>query len=160
MNAMVPTRCQVIILAIPGFFLVKSVDQEQIDCTQEILSQGAILRWLEDFWVNKLQEVLVELLLPAGLVVAEEHIAKLGKACDIVQVQFFRCTDEFGDRLVESKLDSKQAIILVDLSLMLVAKIIALQLVNFREHCLSVPPALKHKKGLLLVDASHYFCHL
>jgi hypothetical protein len=94
------------------------------------------------------------------LVAAEEHIAKLGKACDIIQVQFFQCADELRDCLVESKLNSKQAVILVDFSLVLVARIIALQIVNFGEHCLSVPLALKQEKGLLFVDASHCFCCL
>jgi hypothetical protein len=43
-NAMVPTRHHVVvILAIPGFFLVQSADQKQINCMQEVLSQGAIL---------------------------------------------------------------------------------------------------------------------
>ncbi len=93
--------------------------------------------------------MLLEHLLPVGLVAAEEHIAELGKACDIVQVQFFHCVDELGDCLVKSKLDSKQADILVDLSLVLVTQIVALQLVNFGKHCLSVPLALKHEKGLL-----------
>ncbi len=87
-DAMVPTRRQVVVLAIPGFLLVQSADQEQIDCMQEVLSQGVILRRLDDFWVDRLQEVLVEHLLPVGLVVAKEHIANLSKACDIVQVQF------------------------------------------------------------------------
>ncbi len=110
-----------------------------------------ILHWLDDVWVDRLQEVLVEHLLPVSLVAAEEHIAKLGKACDIVQVQFFQCADELGDHLVKSKLDSKHV---------LVTRIVALQLVNFGEHCLSVPLALKHKTGLLLMDASHCVCHL
>ncbi len=48
-DAMVPTRRQVVILAIPGLFLVQRADQEQIDCTQEVLSQGAILRRLDNF---------------------------------------------------------------------------------------------------------------
>jgi hypothetical protein len=85
----------------------------------------------------------VKHLLPVGLVAAEEHIAKLGKACDIIQVQFFQRVDELGDRLDKGKLDPKQAIILVDLGLLLVTWIVALQLVNFGEHCLSVPTALK-----------------
>ncbi len=75
--------------------------------------------------------MLVEHLLPVGLVVAKEHIAELSKACDVVQVQFFQCADELGDPLVEGKLDPKQVIILVDLGLVLVTWIIALQLVNF-----------------------------
>ncbi len=88
-DAMDPTRRQVVILAIPGFFLVQSADQEQIDCTQEVLSQGTILCRLNNFWVDKLRKLLVEHLLPVGLVVAEEHIAELGKPCDVIQVQFF-----------------------------------------------------------------------
>jgi hypothetical protein len=36
----------------------------------------------------------------------------------------------------------------VDLGLVLVTRIIALQLVIFGEHCLSVPTALKYKKRL------------
>ncbi len=36
----------------------------------------------------------------------------------------------------------------MDLGLVLVTRIVALKLVNFREHCLSVPTALKYKKGL------------
>ncbi len=135
-NAMVPTRCQVVILDITGFFLVQSADQKQIDCTQEVLSQGTILRQLDNFWVERLWKVLVEHLLQVGLVAAEEHIAKLSEACDVIQNQFFQCTDELGDCLVKSKLDSKQAVIFVDFSLVLVTWILALQLVNFGEHCL------------------------
>ncbi len=51
---------------------------------------------------------------------------------------------------MESKLDSKVAVILVDFSLVLVMWIVSLQLVNFGEHCLSVPPLLKHNKGFFL----------
>ncbi len=47
------------------------------------------MRQLGNFWVDRLRKVLVEHLLPVGLVAAEENIAKLGKACDIIQVQFF-----------------------------------------------------------------------
>ncbi len=104
--------------------------------------------------------MLVEHMLLVNLVVAKEHIAEPGKACNIIQVQFFQRADELGDCIVESILDSKQAVILVDFSLVLVAWIIALQLVNFGEHCLSVPLALKHKKGLLLIDASLCFRRL
>jgi hypothetical protein len=104
--------------------------------------------------------MLVEHLLPVGLVVAKEHIAKLGKACDVVQVQFFQHVDELGDRLVEGKLVPKQAVILVDLGLVLVTWIVALQLVNFSEHCLSVPPALKYKNRLFFINTSHCFCRL
>jgi hypothetical protein len=159
-DAMVPTRCQVGILATPGFFLIQSADQKQINCTQEVLSQGTILHWLDNFWVIGLQKVLVEHLLPVGLVAAKEHIAKLGKACDVIQVQFFQCTDELGDHLITGKLNSKLAVILVDFSLILVTRIVALQLVNLGEHCLSVPPALKHEKGLLFVDTGHCFRQL
>ncbi len=74
---------------------------------QEVLSQGAILRRLVDFWDNRLWEVLMEHLLPVGLVVAKEHIAKLNKACDVIQVQFVRCADELRDCLIESKLDTR-----------------------------------------------------
>ncbi len=147
-DAMVPTRHHVVILAIPGFFLVQSADQKQIGRTQKVLSQGTIMRRLDDFWVNRLWKVLVEHLLPVSLVAAKEYIAELGKACHIIQVQFFQCVDELGDHLIESKLDSKLAIILVDFSLILVIWIVALQLVDLGEHCLSVPPALKHKEGL------------
>jgi hypothetical protein len=87
-DAMVPTRCQVVVLAIPGFFLIKSANQEEVDCMQEVLSQSLILCRLGNFWDDRLRETLVENLLPVGLVVAEEHIAELGKACDVVQVQF------------------------------------------------------------------------
>jgi hypothetical protein len=134
----------------PCFFLIQSANQEQINCTQEVLSQGAILRRLGNFWVNRLREVLVEHLLPVGLVLAKEHIAELCKTCDLIQVQFFQCVDELRDRLAESKLNSKLAVILMDLSLVLVTRIVLLQLVNIGEHCLSVPPVLKHKKGLFL----------
>jgi hypothetical protein len=99
----------------------------------------------------------VEHLLPVSLVAAEEHIANLGKACDVVLVQFFRCADELRDHLVEGKLDPKQAIILVDLGLVLVTWIIALQLVIFREHCLSVPTALKYEKRLFSIYTCHRF---
>ncbi len=85
------------------------------------------MRQLGNFWVNRLREMLVEHLLLVGLVAAEEHIAKLSKACDIIQVQFFRCAEKLGNHLVESKLDSKRAIILADLSLVLVTRIFALQ---------------------------------
>jgi hypothetical protein len=91
--------------------------------------------------------MLVEHLLPVGLVAAKEHIAELGKACDVVQVQFLQHADELRDPLVEGKLDPKQAVVLVDLGLVLVTRIVALQLVKFGEHCLSVPPALKYKKA-------------
>ncbi len=116
-DAVVPTRRHVVILAIAGFFLVQSADKKQIYCTQEVLSQGVILRRLDNFWVDGLQKVLVEHLLPAGLVAAEEHIAKLRKACDITQVQFSLHTDELGYCLIKGKLDSKLAVIIVDFSL-------------------------------------------
>ncbi len=140
-DAMVPTKRHVVILAIPGFFLVQSADQKQINCMQEVLSQGAILRRLNDFWVNGLRKVLVEHLLPVGLVAAKEHIAELGKALDVIQVQFFQQVDELGDPLIEGKLDSKLAVILVNFSLIFAMRIVALaqQLVNLGEHCLSVP---------------------
>ncbi len=102
---------------------------------------------LGNFWVDRLREMLMEHLLPVSLVAAKVHIAKLGKAYDVVQVQFFQRADELGDRLVEGKLNPKQAVILVDLGLVLVTWIVALQLINFGEHCLSVPLALKYKKG-------------
>jgi hypothetical protein len=124
---------------------------------QEVLSQGTILCWLDDFCVDRLREMYMEHLLSVGLVVAEDHIAKLGKACDVIQVQFFQCADEIGDRLVEGKLDPKQAIILVDLGLVLVMLIISLQLVNFGEHCLSFPTALKYKKRLFFIYTRHCF---
>ncbi len=157
-DAMVPTRRHVVvILAIPVFFLVQSADQKQINCMQEVLSQGTILRWLNDFWIDGLRKVLVDHLLLIGLVAAKEYIAELSKACHIVQVQYFWHAHELRDRLIESKLDFNLAIILVDFSLMLVNQIVALQLVTLGEHCLSVPPALKHEKGLLFVHTSHCF---
>jgi hypothetical protein len=145
---MVPTRRQVVVLAVPGFFLVQSANQEEVDRTQEVLSQGTILCRLEDFCVDRLQEMHVEHLLPVSMVAAEEHIAKLSKACDIVQVQFFRRADKLGDHLVEGKLNPKHAIILVDFGHIFVTWIVALRLVNFGEHCLSVPTALKYKTRL------------
>jgi hypothetical protein len=96
----------------------------------EVLSQGAILRQLNNFWINGLWKVLVDHLLPVGLVAAEEHIAELGKACDVIQVQFSRRADEVGDPLIKGKLDFKLAVILVDFSLILVTRIVALQFVN------------------------------
>jgi hypothetical protein len=80
----------------------------------------------DNFCFDRLREMLVEHLLPVGLVAAEEHIAELGKARDIIQVQFFRCGDELGDHLVEGKLDSEQAINLVYFGLVFVTQIIAL----------------------------------
>ncbi len=56
---------------------------------QEVLSQGVILRWLDNFWVNGHQKVLVEHLLPVGLVAANEYIAELGKAGHIIHVQLY-----------------------------------------------------------------------
>jgi hypothetical protein len=144
--AMVPTRRQVVVLAVPRFFLVQNANQEVVDRMQEVLNQGMILCRLNNFCVDRLREMHVEHLLPVGLVAAEEHIAELSKACDIVQVQFFWRADELGDHLVNGKLDPKQAIILVDFDLVLVMWIVALQLVNFGEHCLSVPTALKYEK--------------
>ncbi len=116
--------------------------------------------WLGNFWVDRLWKKLVEHLLPVGLVVAKEHIAKLGKACEVVQVQFFRRADELGDRLVEGKLDPKHAVILVDLGLVLVTWIVALKLDNFGEHCFSVPPVLRYKKRFFFINTCHCFCHL
>jgi hypothetical protein len=71
-DAMVPTRRQLVILAFPVFFLVQSADKKQIVRTREVFSQGAILRRLAVFWVNRLRKVLVEHLLPVGLVGAKE----------------------------------------------------------------------------------------
>ncbi len=147
-DAMVPTRRQVVVLGVPGFFLVQSANQEEVDCMQEVLSQGTILCRLDVFCVDRLWEMHVEHLLPVSMVAAEEHIAELSKACDIVQIQFFWCTDELGDCLVKGKLNPKHAIIILDFGLVLVTQIIALQLVNFGEHCLIVPAALKYKKRL------------
>jgi hypothetical protein len=104
--------------------------------------------------------MLMEHLLPVGLVAFKEHIAELGKARDVVQVKFFRRLDELGDRFVEGKLDSEQAIILVDFGLLLVRRIIALQLVNFGKHCLSVPTALKYEKWLFFIYTCHCFRRL
>jgi hypothetical protein len=127
---------------------------------QEVLSQGTILCRLGNFYVDRLQKIHVEHLLPVGLVAAEEHIAELGKAFDVVQVQFFQCADELGDHLAEGKLDPKQAIILVDLGLVLVTWIVALQLVNFGEHCHSVPTVLKNEKRLFFIYTHHCFRRL
>jgi hypothetical protein len=69
--------------------------------------------------------------------------------------------DELGDRLVEGKLDPKQAVILVDLGLLvLVMWIVALQLVNFGEYCLSVTLASKYKKRLFFINTCHCFRRL
>ncbi len=59
----------------------------------------------------------MEHLLPVSLVAPKEQIAKLGEARDVVQVQFFRRAAELCNRLVEGKLDSEQAIVLVDFDL-------------------------------------------
>ncbi len=38
----------------------------------------------------------------------------------------------------------------------LLLKIVALQLVDLGEHCLSVPPALKHKKGIVSIVSDEF----
>ncbi len=76
------------------------MNQEEVDCTQEVLSQGTILCRLGDFWVDRLWEMLVEHLLKVGLVAAKEHITELGKACDVVQVQFFRCDAQMNSEII------------------------------------------------------------
>jgi hypothetical protein len=65
-DAIVPTRRHVIELAIPVFFLVQCVDQKWINCMQETLSQGTILRRWDYFWANGLRKVLVEHLSPSS----------------------------------------------------------------------------------------------
>ncbi len=61
---------------------------------QEVLSQGTILRWLDNFWIDGLWKVLMKQLFPVSPVAAKEYIAKLSKAGHLIQVQFFRCMDE------------------------------------------------------------------
>jgi hypothetical protein len=69
---------------------------------QKFLSQDAILCRHNDFWANGLRKVLVEHLLPVGLVTTKEYIAELGKAGHVIQVQFFRCVDELRDHFINS----------------------------------------------------------
>ena len=99
----------------------------------------------------------MEHLLPVSLVVPKEQIAELSKARDIVQVQFFQRADELCNLLVEGKLDSEQIIVLMDFGLKFVARIVALQLVDFGEHCLSVPTVLKYKKRFFFIYTHHFF---
>ncbi len=74
----------------------------------------------------------------------------------IVQVDPFGPTDEISDGSIKGKLDSKAAQILRDFSLVFVAQIIALQLVDLVELGLHVPFAGRLKKRLFLEDASHF----
>ncbi len=106
-----------------------------------------ILCRLGNFWVNRLREMLVEHLLPVGLVAAKEHIAELGKSLWRSPSSLFPHAYELENRLVEGKLDPKQAVIFVDFGFVLVMQIVALQVVNFGKHCLNAPQALKYKKG-------------
>ncbi len=85
-----------------------------------------------------------------------EHVAELGKALDRVQVDPFGPTDEIRDGSVKGDLDSKAAQILRDFSLVFVAQIIALQLVDFVELSLCIPFAGRLKKRLFIEDASHF----
>ncbi len=89
--------------------------------------------------IDWLQEVIAEDLLPAAYQMTLEHIAELGKALDIVQVDCRGIRDEIHDRSIERELNSQGVRILVDLGLVFDMRIVALQLLDLGELCLSVP---------------------
>ena len=102
-------------------------------------------RFLRIGWFG---EVVLQNLLPVAQQAALEHVAELGEALDIVQVDPFGPKDEIRDSSVESKLDSEAARILGDFGLVSVARIIALQLVDLVEFGLCVPFAGQLKERL------------
>jgi hypothetical protein len=108
-------------------------------------AQG-LLGW----WALENARGAVEHLLPVGLVVGKEYIAKLGKACQVIQVQFFWCMNELGDRFIESKLDYKLTVILMDFGLILVTRIVALQLVDLGSTILVSQQHWSMKQGFFL----------
>jgi hypothetical protein len=64
MDLMIPARRHVNILVIPRLLLVQSSHYEQVDCTREVLSLGAIVRRQDHLQIDWLGEVIAEDLLP------------------------------------------------------------------------------------------------
>ena len=152
---MVSAGCQVDILAIPRRAFVERFDHKKINRSFEIDCQGAIVlrqncRRIDGFW-----KVLVEHLLPVGLVPAQEYILELLEGLCIVQIDLLRSADEVVDRFIDRELDSELARILVDFGLLFVGRRVALQLVYVAQWRLFGPGFLGPKEWHSLVDRGH-----
>ncbi len=99
--------------------------------------------------VVRLALVAVEGVTIARLVIASQVVVAIalpiavhslvGNMLEFVVVDFCGIRDEIRDRSIERELDSQGARILVDFGLVFDMRIVALQLVNLGELCLSVP---------------------
>jgi len=107
MDPMIPTPgCHIDVLAIPWLPLVQRLLEEQVDCTRDVFSQGAIMRRQDHLQSGWLREVIAEDLLPVTQQGTLEHVAELGKALDIVQVDSHGICEEIGNHSIKPKLDS------------------------------------------------------
>ncbi len=115
----------------------------------KVIRHGAIMFRQNHHQIDWFWEVLMAHLLPVGQVSSLEHITKLTEALDIAQIDFIRSAKEIESGFVKQKLNTKSAIIFINFDL-LFRKIIALQLVGGKEHCLSVPGLFNLKNGVFL----------
>ena len=104
MDPMIPTGRRIDVLAIPWLLLVQRLLEEQVDRTSEVFSRGAIVRRQDRLRSGWLQEVIAEDLLPVAQQATLEHVAKLGKALDVVQVKSCGIREEISERSIERKL--------------------------------------------------------
>ncbi len=75
------------------------------------------------------------------------------QSCQSPDNDFGSLVEIKGQRNWEQAVSSKSATS-CGLGSILLLKIVALQLIDLGEHCLSVPPALKHKKGFFVYNAN------
>jgi len=106
MDPMIPTGRHIDVLAIPWLLLVQRLLEEQGDCTRDVFSRGAIVCRQDPLQSGWLREVIAEDLLPVAQQATLEHVAELGKALDVVQVNSRGIREEIGNRSIEHKLDS------------------------------------------------------
>jgi hypothetical protein len=106
-------------LAVARLLLVQGMLEKELNRVLKAVCRGAIVLRRRFLRIGWFREVVLQNLLPVAQQAALEHVAKLGEALDIVQVDPFGPTDEIRDDSVESKLDSKAARILGDLALYL-----------------------------------------
>ncbi len=92
----------------------------------KLTAKGAIVLRQNHHRVNGFWKVLVEHLLPVGKVPTQEYVLKLLHGLCIVQIYLIRSTDKVVDHFIEREIDAKLGRILVDFSLLFVARRIAL----------------------------------
>jgi hypothetical protein len=109
----------------------------------EVLFQIAILlSHYRHSRINRLRKVLMKHLFPGCSVVALEHILKLCKRVGPVKVACFCSFIKLRDGLLDGKLDTILAVILMDLYLAFIASVITLKLIDFRKVGIVVLPGL------------------